>query len=747
MHSLHATPLPRGACHAPSTADPPSMKLPYLVLAAAGIFLLLHTDGKTVPQSSKNWISNFEEDASLLQWTVCSQNKLESLSSYLAVVNSRHVYRLTPENPSSLSSDRGEHVCTHVSLRKQVMSLGSHIVALYADQTSLGESLELIDLHTVTKSHTESPSNLEIDENLDVDLAASNKPLVGILYSTWHAPLGAFAMQDCAKKAKAENTTCPTTEYVIQNSNAGNDSIRIKNLSSSYNVTPKKGFYCIYRKRPDDKNPPLPDCANITETLTQHAKELLSAGIDFVILDATNLYQWPDEHSDTIQLRPTEVLFEEWAKLRQSGVDTPKIVVWNVAMNTSVLWKQYLDRLYNNPDYQDLLLFNKRTGKKIFMVVDSAEKAPSPDVISAIESNGGHNDIDIIKAWALLPPSKYMSGTWTFFTPCGGEQFSTTVQSMSECNQLLTTNSPMGTAMAVSPSYQTGYASAPFQSPTSLGGYTFKIQFATALKQMPQNLFVSSYNEFITGPRQDAFGGKDKHPYVTSVGLEWDPDRYSGWVDTYGAFRSRNIEPTEEYGDLFYDILSSCFRVAALNAATNKTGCNVQGEDCCKITTSVLYKPIWSLTTVDRNKINYLLTESESERREKTEFGGYQEICTATGAKSTTFCYNGSLSTTIDAARGPFILFLAEGVGDANRLPLYSCAGALSHFFSNDKECEGAGETESLLGYTSSRRNSETARSLHRCLVKNSNHTYYYPLLDNSCPEGVAEDKVMGYVV
>ena len=723
------------------------MNVPYLVIAAAGI-LLVHTDCKTAPQSSETWVSSFKEDASLLQWTVCSQSKPQSPSSYLAVMNSRHVYRLAPENPSSSSSDKGEHVCTQVSLRKLAMSLGSHTVALYADQTSVVEKLELIDLRSVTMSHTESFPDLGMDEN--IDLAASNKPLVGILYSTWHAPLGAFAMQDCAKKAKAENSTCPTTEYVIQNSNAGNDSIRIKNLSSSYNVTPKKGFYCIYRKRPDDKNPPLPDCANITETLTQHAKELLSAGIDFVALDATNLDQWPDEHSDTIQLRPTEVLFEEWAKLRQSGINTPKIVVWNLARNTSVLWKQYLDRLYNNPSYQDLLLFNKHTGKKVFMVVDSAEKAPSQDVISAIESNGGHNDIDIIKAWALLPPSKYMSGTWTFFTPCGGEQFSTTVQSMTECNQLLTTNSPMGTAMAVSPSYQSGYASAPFQSPTSLGGYTFKIQFATGLKQMPENFFVSSYNEFITGPRQDAFGGKDKHPYVTSVGLEWDPDRYSGWVDTYGAFRSRNIEPTEEYGDLFYDILSSCFRVAALNAAANKTGCNVQGEDCCNIASSQLYKPIWSLSTVDStpaNKIDYLLTDSESERDQKTgPSGGYWEICTATGAKSTTFCYNGSLSASIDAARGPFILF-SESVSDTNRLSLYRCVGASSHFFSNDKECEGAGKMEIFLGWTSAHRNSETARSLHRCLVKNSNHTYYYPLMDNSCPQGVAEDKTMGYVV
>ena len=101
--------------------------------------------------------------------------------------------------------------------------------------------------------------------------------------------------------------------YVIRNSHSGPDSIRIRNLSAWWNVTPKKGFYCIYRKRPDEKGL-APDCPNITEILKEHASELLQAGIDYVALDGTNMYQWP---SDNSELRPTEVLFEEWAKLRR----------------------------------------------------------------------------------------------------------------------------------------------------------------------------------------------------------------------------------------------------------------------------------------------------------------------------------------------------------------------------------------------------------------------------------------------
>ena len=711
------------------------------LLLAAAICFLFHVESKGILRNAETWIEHFEYDSGLLQWMVCSH----IASQYLAVVNSRHVYRLTQSAP-----DTGGEPCIQVSLKKQFMKIGSHEVALYAE----GGEMNLIDIRTVTSSPTSDfQSSIATDRETekDADLAAATRPLVGILYSTWHAQLGAPAMQECAKEAKAKNSTCPTTEYVIQNSNASADSIRIKDLQSAYSVTPKKGFYCIYRKRSNESGL-LPDCSNITETLTQHAKELLSAGIDYVALDATNLYKWPDSHSDTIQLRPTEVLFEEWAKLRESGVNTPKIVVWNVATNESVLWKQYLDRLYNNPNkyYQDLLLINKKNGKKVFMVVDSSTKVPSQEIVSAIESNGGRNDIDVIKVWALMPIEKYSSGTWGFFTPCGGLNFTTTVQSMTECNQVLTTNSPMGSAIAVTPSYQTGYASAPFESPSTFRGFTFKIQFATGLKEMPENFFVSSYNEFITGPRQDAFGGQDKRPWVTSVGLEWDPDRYSGWVDTYGAFRSRNIEPTEEYGDLFYDIMSSCFRVLSLNAFGNKAGCNVKSEQCCDVESSRQYKPIWSLSTVEStpsNKTDFLVTDSESEREQKTgPAGGYREICAALGQRISTFCFNGSLAQSIDAARGPFTIFSQEGT---NREPLYRCAGASAHFFSQDEACEGAGEMESLLGWTSTHRDSQTARSLHRCQVedKNSNHTYYYPLLDNSCPQGTVNDKVMGYVV
>ena len=35
-------------------------------------------------------------------------------------------------------------------------------------------------------------------------------------------------------------------------------------------------------------------------------------------------------HTDAIQVRPTEVLFEEWAALKATGVCVPAITIWQV---------------------------------------------------------------------------------------------------------------------------------------------------------------------------------------------------------------------------------------------------------------------------------------------------------------------------------------------------------------------------------------------------------------------------------
>jgi hypothetical protein len=67
----------------------------------------------------------------------------------------------------------------------------------------------------------------------------------------------------------------------------------------------------------------IPDCSGIPETAARHAKQLSSVGIDFVTVDATNLGQF-STFADVIQLRPGEVLFEEWC-LGSKTLKHPKL--------------------------------------------------------------------------------------------------------------------------------------------------------------------------------------------------------------------------------------------------------------------------------------------------------------------------------------------------------------------------------------------------------------------------------------
>jgi hypothetical protein len=64
-------------------------------------------------------------------------------------------------------------------------------------------------------------------------------------------------------------------------------------------------------------------------------------------------------------------------------------------------------------------------------------------------------------------------GIWGFFSPCiyngtGKPQYTNSIVGLgrgaSGCGQLTTVGSPLGTAIAVSPSWQLGYGSLPFTS-------------------------------------------------------------------------------------------------------------------------------------------------------------------------------------------------------------------------------------------------------------------------------------------
>ena len=67
----------------------------------------------------------------LVNWKVCT-SQMPAEWSFLAIVNSRHVYRLMPDK-SYVSERLQDHTRVHIQLSKLFMSAGNHKVALYTE--------------------------------------------------------------------------------------------------------------------------------------------------------------------------------------------------------------------------------------------------------------------------------------------------------------------------------------------------------------------------------------------------------------------------------------------------------------------------------------------------------------------------------------------------------------------------------------------------------------------------------------
>jgi len=552
-------------------------------------------------------------------------------------------------------------------------------------------------------------------------------PSVGLLYEGWHAPA-----VTALNNVSALNGSLLSVEDVI----ASNGSLSLFDMLDKYGQRstaqaffyqerPADGFYCIYRARPGEAGI-VPDCTGINATLQRHATQLTSAGIQYVTVDATNLGT-PSSLADLIQVRPGEVLLEEWAALRAAGVPTPAVAAWQRADTGSTLWQGWLD-LYNNGSYSGLILRDPSgSGRKVLFVPEN----PDPAVVAAIESNGGRGDVVVQVMWA--ENHREAQGQWSFFAPCtvdaggGAATYTTSVvgegRGASGCGQVTSTGGPLGSQIAVSPSYQLGYGSVPFQAAGKYGGLTFKRQFGTLFEgvaaswrarasqsdgrvdaataaALPDNVYVSSWNERTAQPQANPFPA----PFSFSLGLPWDSEGASLWVDSFGASLSRDIEPSTDAGAGLLEVMASCLRVAQLAAlldaaafptpttpdASNHSAavqlraalsercptavdraaalaplfgsggrrlssCAVGGEVCCAYNeTTDGYVPVWSLRLT--SEADSLLTGDSAEVARLACPGcGWMQMCNGYGGP-TDFCVDPAALQSTAAWHGPFVL-------------------------------------------------------------------------------------------
>eukprot|EP00045_Choanoeca_perplexa_P009687 m.93893 g.93893 ORF g.93893 m.93893 type:complete len:697 (-) comp14995_c0_seq1:104-2194(-) len=500
-------------------------------------------------------------------------------------------------------------------------------------------------------------------------------------------------------------------------------------------------YYCFYRKRQGQAGL-VPDCANITANVQWIVQLFNSMGVDAIVTDTTNLYQYPDDRSDIWNIRPFEVLAEELSAIRASGTPTPSLAAWTTAGNGTTMYKGMLPVYFTYPD----LLVRNAKGHPIYFIDGHGNRhPPDDDVIRAIESQ---DNITTLQTWGSLSRDSASKGEWSYQQPCATPQgnFTTTILNNASylCRHLITPKGPLGSAMSLTFSWQADYSSLPFATPAKMMGLTFQAQFDDALRSKPDNLLLPSFNELnsfgiVPNPGwRSSFGSVGLHP----------EDQSTLFVDIYAAERGRTWGPTVEAGDFYTRLAASCLRVATLLWSSNVTACTVANELCCNRSYAV-YNRVVSLRTPDNSA--FRTTTSLVTTKAAYQQGWIQTCVTAVSYYSTDyFCYHpGMLNST--ARQGPFLLY-AQGqvppeshAGHLDRLarvPVWSCPdtgnslGNASYHVTATPCSDEGGE---LLGYGASRPSSAMPRILRRCIGVDgvSHHTTDWP-----CASGMKEEHV-----
>ena len=608
--------------------------------------------------------------------------------------------------------------------------------------------------------------------------ASASMPTVGIMYEGWHAP-AVQAIEDCAGCAP------PLTIEAVLRSNGTEslaDAYATVNASISqafhFHTEPLHGsFYCMYRKRASDAHGAtgLRDCRGIPATAARHAALLRAANISFVVADSTNI-QSDCEFGDAIQLRPFEVLAEEWHALRLRGLPTPQIAIWqNLQDPTGELWRRFVDgsSVYANASYgsgpggSDLLLRDGRTGRPAFFTTAD----PDPTLVAQLEDPVGPYNVTTQVMWALR--DNFDKGEMGFFSACtvpgktGAAAFTTSVPAENApgpCAQRHTTNAalgPRGTALTVGPSYQLSYSALPWRASGKLGGATLKAQFgaAFALRDELDYLFIGTFNEHIAQPQKNPYYATDAHALAMGLGDSGaggapDPAASQMWVDMYGDGVTRDLEPSVSDQGSAWALLSSCLRVLAAGAGCG--GGSSSEEACCSTTDPAQrWRNVWSLALGGDASRDLLLTVDANELAvltKKGSGGGWEEVCTPHGGASA-FCAGvESAQPEADYPRGPFLLHAAAQVAPAaapsnavHRCVSTGAGAGGRHFVAGDGACYGRGRAESVLGFAASARDSNTPRSLRSCAEAAAGGAMYHSL-DTRCAAGDEELGHLGFV-
>lgn len=318
--------------------------------------------------------------------------------------------------------------------------------------------------------------------------------------------------------------------------------------------------------------------------LRKHAEMLADAGVDAVAFDCSNgSYLWK---SSVLQLLST------WKQAKNDGVKVPKVMFMmqlGILSNTGDALRSLYREIYKLTQYDDMWF--RVNGKPCVMAY--------PESLALTQVGDNHSEDPAILNYFTFRPGEgdYVNGAgtdglgnpkwgWLQVYPQNvfnnGEQMTVGV-AQNACDASLghcyAFNAP--DSYGRSHTHAEGNAKlVEWPSPGVVGsfiqGYNFQEQWDRALAVDPKYVFVVGWNEWV------AYKHKvwpDANPYYNAgpFGLGYNTDKpwYVGYSfpDLYDAERSRDIEPTRNWGDhgddYYYQLIQNSRRFKGVGSYPN----------------------------------------------------------------------------------------------------------------------------------------------------------------------------------
>ena len=332
--------------------------------------------------------------------------------------------------------------------------------------------------------------------------------------------------------------------------------------------------------------------------LRKHAEMLADAGVDAVFFDCTN--------GELLWLSSLQALFETWSQAKEDGVNVPKIgfvlqlsiqpvterealymLYYGTTTNNASVYDKVSPLLgfYGRGDYSDLWFRLDGDTKPLIMAYPESLDLTNPydreiyNFFTWRPGQGDYVDGDTPDAygnhqWGWLqdyPQKKFNEQNGVTEQMTVGVAQNASDASGGHCFAFNSpgtygrsyTSTDKNQTLLVEPSYAGEITSFKY-------GYNFQEQWDRAISVDPHYVFVTQWNEWV------AYKLNQWPAYGTPQGWYGSPAYpYYAFADQYDAERSRDIEPTINWGDhgdnYYYQLVHNVRRYKGVSAYPNVT--------------------------------------------------------------------------------------------------------------------------------------------------------------------------------